>query len=164
MDALGTQQNSISMTPTLSGRWQTRLFLLWTVGLVVTWFFAAYFQALMPFAEVFHVPFVILLYVTLIGFGWDVLYNHLQHYRWDSDWPPAYQFFAGVVEGALLILLIRADLVGSVPADLPFGMFFWHYGVVWFTTFVVSQSFMRVLFPQWRFRGGQFGRHPAPRN
>ncbi len=151
------------MTPTLSGRWQSRLFLLWTMGLFVTWFFASYFQALSPFEEVFHVPFVLLAYVTLLGFGWDVLYNYLQLFRWDSDWPPVYQFFAGIAEGALLLLLIRADAVGSVPLDLSFEMFFWHYGSVWFATFFVSQSFMRVLFPQWRFRGGQFGRHPATR-
>ncbi|MDX1438671.1 MAG: hypothetical protein R3284_02105 [Rubricoccaceae bacterium] len=151
------------MTPTLSGRWQSRLFLLWTIGLVVTWFFAAYFEAITPLGGVFQVPFILLVYVTILGFGWDVLYNFLQQYRWDSDWPPVYQFFAGIAEGALLWILIKAGAVGGVPAELPFWMFFWHYGVVWFTTFVASQSLLRLIFPQWRFRGGQFGRHPAPR-
>ncbi|NNF57006.1 MAG: hypothetical protein HKN04_02085 [Rhodothermaceae bacterium] len=150
------------MTPTLSGRWQTRLLLLGTVGFVVTWFFAAYFQAI-TFEDVFHVPFVLLVYVAVLGLGWDVLYNVMQHSRWDSDWPPIYQFGAGVAEALLLFALIRIGLVIGVPENLPFWMFFVHYGAVWFWTFVMTQGPLRLLFPQWRFRGGQFGRHPATR-
>lgn len=149
------------MTPTLSGRWQTRLLLLGTVGILLTVLFAGWFEALAPGS--FPVPFVILFWVTLLGLGWDALYNAMQKRRWDSDWPPAYQLGAGVAEAVLLYVLYRSGWVPGVPADLPFWMFSAHYGTVWVATFLMTQGPLRVLYPQWRFRGGQFGRHPATR-
>lgn len=149
------------MTPTLSGRWQTRLFLLVTVGLVLTLFFADWFESVQ--VGTYEIPFVVLFWVGLIGLGWDVLYDRVQKGRWDSDWPPAYQLGAGVAEGGLLYVLVRAGWLPGVPAELPFWMFFVHYATVWTALFLMTQGPLRVLYPQWRFRGGQFGRHPVTR-
>ncbi|MBD0300792.1 MAG: hypothetical protein ICV85_01050, partial [Tolypothrix sp. T3-bin4] len=82
------------MTPTLFGRWQTRLLLLATVGIFVS----------LPFAmgligsNANSVYFWILGYVAIFGLGWDMLYNYLQQYRWDRDWPAAFQLLAGIWE------------------------------------------------------------------
>ena len=146
------------MTPTLLGRWQTRFLLLITIGFVVTLYFGWHFSD-------YITPLALLAYVIIIGFGWDILYNFLQRYRWDHDWPPAFQLFAGIWEGVFLWFLLRAivswklfgasSLPGIAP-DLTLGMFLAHYGTVWFLTFLASQSLLRIIFPRWRFYGGEW--------
>jgi hypothetical protein len=140
------------MTPTLLGRWQTRLFLLATIGVLVTlpfyWgiigsdFGAGYFR--------------ILGYLAFFGCGWDILYNYLQKFRWDRDWPGAWQLLAGIWEAVFLGCIGKIFGLPSVPqADLSLFWFAIHYGLVWLGIFLASHSLMRVLFPRWRFRGGQ---------
>jgi len=105
------------------------------------------------------VYFWILGYVAVFGLGWDVLYNYLQKFRWDRDWPAAFQLMAGIWE--LIFVACGVKFFGFLPIPLPKEQLslFWlvlHYSVVWLAVFVASQSIMRVLFPRWRFRGGQW--------
>ncbi len=133
------------MTPTLLGRWQSRLFLLGTFGAFVTAIFAYLLQSI--------VPFIILTAVFVVGLAWDVVYNEWQKTRWDHDWPPVLQLVAGILEGLLIFgLLYLFNLVNPLP---PISVFWLHYTAVWITTFIASQSIMRIIFPRWRFRGGQ---------
>jgi len=138
------------MTPTLMGRWQTRVLLLWTVGLVISLVFGLLVRDLVT-------PLAVLLYVTLFGFGWDVLFQYVQSFRWDRDWPPAYQLAAGVIEFLFVALLIfvlpfRLPGVGSGLTPL---LFLIHYWLVWIGVFLGTQGPLRILFPRWRFRGGR---------
>lgn len=147
------------MTPTLYGRWQTRFLLLSTVGLATSILFG------LDFADM-RTPLALLGYVLVLGFGWDVLYNFLQRWRWERDWPPPFQVGAGFVEGALLWGLVNATFIwrwlgimqlpGVDGEALSLGMFVGHYGIVWLTTFLAAQGPLRVLFPRWRFRGGEW--------
>ncbi|MEH2254213.1 hypothetical protein [Nostoc sp.] len=143
------------MTPTLFGRWQTRLLLLATVGVLVS----------LPFAigligsSANSVYFWILGYVAVFGLGWDVLYNYLQKYRWDRDWPAAYQLLAGIWE--LIFVFCGVKLFGFLPIplpkeELPLAVFLLHYSIVWLAVFISSQSLMRIIFLRWRFRGGEW--------
>lgn len=59
------------MTPTLFGRWQTRLLLLATVGVLVSLPFAVGWIG----SSANSVYFWILGYVAIFGLGWDMLYN-----------------------------------------------------------------------------------------
>ena len=131
------------MTPVLIGRWQTRLFLMLTFGLLVT----------IPFVAAGGInPAFVLAFVTLTGFFWDILYTFIQKFHWDHDWPASFQFGAGVWE--FIILFIAAFGLGVFgPLNL-FNLFF-HYWAVWLTTFLASQSIMRIIFPRWRFFGGR---------
>lgn len=133
------------MTPTLWGRWQTRFFLLSTIGSFVTIFFVA--------ASGNLIPFIFLALVMLLGLGWDVLYNLIQKRRWDHDWPPTLQLAAGIVEGVFLFILINTLLPFGGGNPLTFAL---HYSAIWIATFLASQSFMRLMFPRWRYRGGQW--------
>ena len=134
------------MTPTLFGRWQSRLFLLSTLGLLITIFFALLSRSV--------APLLILALVMGLGLGWDVLYNRWQKRRWDHDWPPLLQLVAGIAEGFFVYgLLYGLNLSNNLP---PTPLFWLHYGVVWLATFVASQSLMRLYFPRWRYRGGQW--------
>ncbi|GAC1461381.1 MAG: hypothetical protein NVS2B14_07110 [Chamaesiphon sp.] len=139
------------MTPTLLGRWQTRLLLLSTVGILVT--LPLCIGIIGPGGSVF---LWVLLYVAGFGIVWDVLYHYLQKYRWDSDWPGVLQLFAGIWEGVFIILLVKVFGLPGVPQDLPLKWFTLHYSFVWLAVYIASQTIMRILFPRWRFRGGQW--------
>jgi uncharacterized membrane-anchored protein len=137
------------------GRWQTRLLLLGTVGLFVTLIFAR-------FTDYDDVTLLALLgYVLVIGLVWDIVYNYLQFFRWDQDWPPLFQLISGIVEALLIWLLIvvwksgGSHLPGVVP-ELTFTMFLAHYSAVWFTTFLSTQGLLRIIFPRWRYHGGMW--------
>jgi hypothetical protein len=34
--------------------------------------------------------------------------------------------------------------------------FLFHYWTVWWATFIMALGPMRIIFPRWRFRGGQW--------
>ncbi|MEA5582986.1 hypothetical protein VB620_16760 [Nodularia harveyana UHCC-0300] len=142
------------MTPTLFGRWQTRLLLLATIGVVIS----------LPFAmgliggDGDSVYFWILGYVAIFGLIWDVLYNYLQKLRWDRDWPATHQLAAGIWESVFIFCGVK--LIGFLPIPIPkteltLGAFLLHYSFVWLGVFITSQSIMRIIFPRWRFNGGQ---------
>jgi len=149
------------MTPTLYGRWQTRILLLITIGFVIS-------IALVYFSpERFDLTTVLALlgYVILFGLPCDIAYDRLQTLRWDYDWPPVYQLFAGIWEGAFLWSVINAMYIwqmfgfSSLPGvnpNLPFRYFLIHYSTVWLFTFLASQGLLRIIFPRWRYNGGEW--------
>ena len=134
------------MTPTLLGRWQTRLILFGTVGLAVTAVFATWFQS--------NIPYLLLGLVFVLGCGWDVLYQQMQRRRWDRDWPPNLQLAAGIWEAIVVAGLLYG--VGILRQPPTVGQFVGHYTAVWLTTFLASQSVLRLIFPRWRYNGGEW--------
>ena len=140
------------MTPTLFGRWQTRIFLLATVGILISLpFHWGYF------GHESNVYFWVVFYVGLLGIGWDVLYDFLQKYMWDHDWPGVFQFYAGVVEGLVLAVIIANIGLPHIPrTEFDLITFIQHYGLVWLGVYLSSWVVMRLLFPRWRFRGGEW--------
>ncbi|MBO1347414.1 MAG: hypothetical protein EBE86_008455 [Hormoscilla sp. GUM202] len=141
------------MTPTLLGRWQTRIFLLGTVGVLVTLPFAVGYWGPEPTSRYYWILF----YVGLFGLAWDVLYQLLQKYRWDRDWPGILQFFAANAEIVVLVLLIEImDLPNIRQHEFSLEWFALHYSLVWVAIYLSSWVVMRLLFPRWRFRGGKW--------
>ncbi len=142
------------MTPSLAGRWQSRLFVLGTIGVIVSALFAV---SLSDPGVGGGVYFVILFYVALFGLAWDVAFIGVQRLRWDRDWPPVFQVAAGIVEGLVLFLLIDGGGLPGIPEQgVPFGSrFLPHYGLVWLLSFLWLQGPMRVLSTRWRFFGGR---------
>ena len=136
------------MTPTLVGRWQTRLFLQLFVGGPLTAFWTLLFGG--PKLA------LLLAYVTALGLALDALYIALQSLRWDRDWPLAFQLAGGCAEGALLFALFRAHALPGAPwGPGDTARFVAHYGSVFAVSSCVLFGPMRVLFPRWRFRGGR---------
>jgi hypothetical protein len=139
------------MTMTLYGRWQTRLLLLWTAGLLLTLLFG------LAYGDT-GTPLALLLYVTLLGLGWDMLYHYLQGFRWEGDWPPLFQLIGGLAEGLLLWALVRT-LPGGLPGVSPAltaGQFAAHYLTVLLVTLALMLGPIKLLFPRWRYHGGQW--------
>jgi len=146
------------MTPTLSGRWQTRIVLLWTIGLILTlalmWHWDVF--SLSPRDPVFWQLLAVLGYVTLLGLGWDIVYSHLQSYRWDHDWPLIFHFVCGLIEGLVVFLLFRHNLLPGVTYHAGDELrFLVHYGLIFWVTYWWLYGPMRILAPRWRFRGGE---------
>ncbi len=136
------------MTPTLLGRWQIRIFLLATVGLVIS---------LIVSLIVWNtVPVFALLYVLLFGLVWDVIYQFITSFRWDRDWPTCFQVAAGVIEGALVWGLILTGKVPGIQNPPPFIVFLIQYGLIWLSIFVLTQGPLRVIWLKWRYQGGQW--------
>jgi hypothetical protein len=141
------------MTPTLFGRWQTRIFLLATVGVIASLpFYLGYLGT-----QYNTIYFWVLFYVGILGLGWDVLYNFLQQFMWDRDWPGVFQFFAAIVEAVFLGSTIKIfGLPYIQQEDFKIPTFILHYSLVWVSVYLSSWVMMRLLFPRWRFRGGQW--------
>jgi hypothetical protein len=139
------------MTPTIWGRWQTRIAMFLTIGVIVTAFFALFDDT--------DAYFRILFYVGVFGLVWDIIYIFIQQVRWDRDWPPVFQWAAGFVEGAFVwILLEYFGLPGIADGEagvVPFDRFLSHYLCVFFAIWLWLQGPMRVVFPFWRFHGGR---------
>ena len=135
----------IEMTPTLFGRWQTRLLLLATVGILIT----------IPFGELIY--FLVLGYIAVLGLFWDILYDLLQKFRWDRDWPGIYQLLAAIWEAIFLLFIAKTiDLPLLEMSDFKIKNFALHYSLVWLGLYIVSQTVMRIYFPRWRFLGGRW--------
>jgi hypothetical protein len=133
------------MTPTLVGRWQTRLFILGTVGLVITLLFGLVTGNVI-------MPLLVLALVIALGWVWDVAYILLQSLRWDQDWPPLFVILSGVWEALAVSVAMRLIPGFPLPAAEAFAV---HYGLVWLASYAMLFGGMRILFPRWRFHGGR---------
>jgi len=145
------------MTPILFGRWQTRIFLLATVGLIVSLPFAFGIIGPNPDGNFHPIFFWVIFWVGVLGLVWDILYNYLQQYLWDHDWPGVFQFFACIAEGIVLALLL--NFVGLPFIDRSAFNLEWfiiQYTLVSLIAYFLSWAVMRILFPRWRFRGGKW--------
>jgi len=142
------------VTPTYYGFLQTRFLLFTVIGLPITFGFANLYRDYMT-------PFAILGYLLIFGFAWDAAYKFLVTLRWDHDWPPAYQLFAGIWEGFFFWILLQTfrqsgQQLPGISELLTFSQFLLHYSTVWIFIFIGTQGPLRILFPRWRFRGGKW--------
>jgi hypothetical protein len=145
------------MTPTLMGRWQTRLLLLGTSGLIISALFGVIFGLIFGWTlQTFLMPLIVLGYVALFGLFWDILYQFTLSFRWDQDWPTVFQVAAGIIEGILVWLLIHFVGLPGVDQSLLLSQFIPDYACVWLSIFIISQGPLRVVLPRWRYRGGQW--------
>ncbi|WP_248963099.1 hypothetical protein [Sphaerisporangium perillae] len=145
------------MVPTLFGRIQTRLFLLATVGVVVTALIVPVLPGLSgPLSQDYRVAFLVLAAVAVLGVVWELIYHFLMQFRWEKDWPTLFGLLTLVPEGLLLFFLLRSGAIGSLIDPVPPASAFWtQFVVVWICVWLVSNGPMRVPFIRWRFRGGR---------
>lgn len=151
------------MTPSLVGRWQTRIFLLVLIGGIIALGFVWRYNDKFHYSD--HrrwIPMFVLMYVLLFGFVWDILYQIILTFRWDYDWPGSFFFISQGIEGALVFLLIRFVGLPLIPkGSVDFGHFALEYGLIWLVTYGFVQFFMRAFFIRWRYRQARFGNYPV---
>jgi hypothetical protein len=140
--------------PSLSGRIQTRILLLATVGVVWTLIVGPLLPAAAPLGDVYTMALQALLLVAILGsILWEPLYHLIQQYRWEKDWPTLFALLAGIPEGLLAFFLMQGS--GQMDGGVSGPTFFWHFATVWVVVWTVASGPMRVVLIRWRFRGGR---------
>jgi hypothetical protein len=143
------------MVPTLPGRIQTRIFLLGTVGVIVT----ALLTPLLPLPGAlgadYKTTYLILATVLVVGILWELLYHLLMQWRWEKDWPSLFGLATAVPEGILVWILLAAHAVPGISATPPLSAYLIDFIVVWVCVWLVGQGPMRIPFIRWRFHGGR---------
>lgn len=133
------------MTPTLAGRFQTRLLLAAVVGVPVALLIAALLSGVtMPAA------LLALAVVTALGMGWECVYHLVQQRRWDGDWPGSFALGVGVLEGLAAYPVLR--LLG---AHLGFGSYVGLFAATWVAMWAVARGPLSVFLPRWRHQGAR---------
>ena len=139
------------MLPTLNGRIQTRIFMLVTLGSLIT----LVLTPVLPGDPDYRTTFIILATVLVLGVGWEVIYHLIQQFRWEKDWPTLFGFVTCVNEGALVWLLLELEVVPGIDGEVPFSAFLIDFLVIWMAIWVAVNGPMRVPFIRWRFFGGR---------
>lgn len=146
------------MTPTLLGRVQTRLFLALLFGVPAT------LVMMLAVGDLFVDPEKLAFwklpnlfaYVVAVGLVLDPVYIGLQRLRWDRDWPFAFQLAGSVAEAGVVYAIHGQDWFPNVkmhPDDA--WIFPIHFALMFVPSFLFLLGPMKVLFPRWRFAGGQ---------
>lgn len=158
------------MLPTLKGRWLTRILLFVWIGLPVTFAFSllvagpespklpllGWNYATLPFHFIFLLLFV--------GLLLDPIYIRFQQYRWERDWPFAFQFFFSIVEFLIALALVWWGVLdfSRSPLDLHttenYFLFTVHFACVFIPSFIALLGFIQIFMIRWRFKGGEWGR------
>lgn len=144
------------MLPTLSGRIQTRLFVLAVIGGLTTLVVSLVLpSAPASLGDTYQATFAVLIAVAVLGVGWEFIYHGLMQFRWEKDWPMLFGLLTAINEGALVWFLIKAGAIPGVPEELAFSTFLVDFAVVWMVTFLFVNGPMRVPFIRWRHNGGR---------
>ena len=152
------------MTPTLLGRIQSRLFLLATVGSIITLLIVPVLpvqidgqgaSGIDDLGGSYAIAFTALAVVAVLGVVvWEPLYHLLQQFRWEKDWPTLFGLLTGINEGILAWFVLQwLQPEGGVRIEV--GGFAIMFSVIWIGVFLFANGPMRVVFLRWRFRGGR---------
>lgn len=151
------------MTPTLLGRWQTRILLFILLGLPLTALFVwGVFPLIWDDPLDWTVPFIFLTAILVLGLILDIVYVQIQRFRWDNDWPFAFQFFFSILEFVAVWGLVQTDLLDVI--DLPSSaipsvwMAITQFTMVFIPSFLALLGGVQLFFLRWRFKGGEFGK------
>jgi hypothetical protein len=139
------------MTAISLGRWLTRIFLLATVGVLVSLPFALGYWGLRASLNYYWVLF----YIGLFGLAWDVLYDFLHKFLRKRNWVRVFPLCAAIVEAVVLASLIKIGaLPGIPPEEFDLAWFVLHYSLVLIAIYLCFWMVVRRLFPR-RFGGGR---------
>ena len=143
------------MVPTLTGRIQTRIFLLAVVGGLITLIIVPILPGSAPLGDKYQDGFLVLLSVAVVGVLWELLYHLLMQWRWEKDWPTLFGLAEGVPEGVLIWILLSAGAIPGIAGTVGGVAFLIQFILVWLGVWLVANGPMRVPFIRWRFRGGR---------
>jgi hypothetical protein len=143
------------VVPTLTGRIQTRIFLLAVVGGLITLIIVPFLPGSAPLGDKYRDGFLVLLSVAVVGVLWELLYHLLMQWRWEKDWPTLFGLVEGVPEGALIWILLSAGAIPGIVGSVGGAAFLIQFILVWLGVWLVANGPMRVPFIRWRFHGGR---------
>jgi hypothetical protein len=143
------------LVPTLTGRIQTRIFLLAIVGGLITAVIVPALPGSAPLGDKYQDGFLVLLSVAVLGVLWELLYHLLMQWRWEKDWPTLFGLATAVPEGLLVWLLLRTGAIPGLAGTVGGAAFAIQFIAVWLGVWLAANGPMRVPFIRWRFYGGR---------
>jgi len=150
------------MIPTLSGRYQTRIFLVVVIGVIWTAIITPFLPADRSgrsFTDVaghlYPATFLVLAIVLVVSLLlWEWLYYILQTCRWEKDWPAIFFMVELVPEAIVAYIIFRAiglDTDGVVTTST----FVVHIVTTWIVMWLFVLGPIKIFMPRWRFNGGR---------
>ncbi len=149
------------MLPTLLGRIQTRIFATLVIGGLWSLFLALWLPGVSShsYGDKFKALFGLLMVLTVLGIGWEVLYHGLMQFRWEKDWPTLFGLVTAVNEGLLVHWVAVKETVNIGWAErasgIPRSTFIWAFVTTWIVVWLWVNGPMRIFTVHWRFRGGR---------
>jgi hypothetical protein len=151
------------MIPILSGRIQTRIFLIIFVGipwtLIITPFLPNNRGSIegATLLNTYETTLTALGVVLVLGcLVWEPIYHQLMQLRWELDWPVMFALLEVINEAIVAFIVFKAlDLDQKFNATATNATFFWHVGTTWVVMWLFALGPMKVLFIRWRFNGGR---------
>ena len=151
------------MIPTLSGRIQTRIWLILFVGIPWTLIITPFLpnnRDQVPdssLIDTYKTTFSVLgIVLVLAVFFWELLYHFLQQFRWEKDWPVMFTLLLVIPESIVAKLVFNAlDIGEKFNATATDATYWWHIGTTWLVMWLFVLGPIKVLFVRWRFNGGR---------
>lgn len=153
------------MTPTISGRIQTKLFLLFIIAPIWTLVINFVLVPLVSGSDadmqpsywtVYWNAVQVLAWVAVLGILWELLWHGLQQFRWEKDWPILYGLLQYVPEGALVFFVVNPNFLGlTTDGGVPTGAFLVHFVTTVLVTWLWVVGPHRMFFIRWRYQGGR---------
>ena len=107
------------MVPVLSGRIQTRIFLLGVIGSLWTLAITPLLPPTSaPLSDRYKATFTVLAVVLVVGLAWECLYHFLQQFRWEKDWPAFFGLLTGINEGIVAWIIVRGHALTWRPGEI----------------------------------------------
>jgi hypothetical protein len=122
------------MTPTLTGRIETRIILNLAIAMPILFLFGM--------ANIFFI-------MLALGISLDLVYTNIQYKRWNGDWPHLYTLISGIIEGAFLWIIV------SFISEVSFQRYLFVYTTIWILIFISQAVILNIIFPYRRFLGGK---------
>ncbi len=155
------------MLPTLKGRWQTRILLFLWIGVPITFLFslgvAGPRSPTLPFVGWHYdiLPFQILSLLLIVGLILDPVYIYFQQFRWERDWPFAFQFFFTIFEFVIVLALVNWGVLDGFSRRTQhqnYMLYTIHFACVFIPSFIAVLGIVQTFMIRWRFKGGEWGR------
>ena len=156
------------MLPTLKGRWQTRILLFLWIGVPITFLFSLWVAGprspALPLVGWHYdiLPFQILSLLLIVGLILDPIYIYIQQFRWERDWPFAFQFFFTIIEFIIVIGLVNFGALDGFSRPRAqhqnYTLYTIHFACVFIPSFIALLGFVQTFMIRWRFKGGEWGR------
>jgi hypothetical protein len=143
------------MVPTLTGRIQTRLFLLAVAGGLITLVIVPVLPGSAPAGDKYRDGYLVLASVAVLGVAWESLYHFAMQWRWEKDWPTLFGLVTGAPEGLLIWLLLSKETIPGIAGTIGGIAYLIQFSLVWLGVWLVANGPMRVPFIRWRFLGGR---------
>lgn len=153
------------MTPTLFGRIQTRVVMIFGLGSLWTILIGPFLPRPgdMSLASMYGALFTALVVVGVLGVGWECAYHGLQQYRWEKDWPTLFGLLTAIPEGIVAYTVLDAGLPWDVrpgppgaPGAFPLAAFLWMFTTTWLLVWATVNGPLQIVSLRWRYRGGRF--------